>query len=41
MIIGEVKLNNRNHIKSLLFRSTEKNFALSDKYLLKKYRYLQ
>ncbi len=41
MIIGDVKLDNRNHIKSLVFRSNEKNFALSDKYLLKKYRYLQ
>lgn len=27
MIVGDVKLNKRNHIKSLLFRSTEKIFT--------------
>jgi len=27
MIAGHVKLNKRNHIKSLLFRSTEKIFT--------------
>lgn len=27
MIAGDVKLDNRNHIKSLLFRSTEKIFT--------------
>ncbi len=26
MIIGDVKLNNRNHIKSLVFRSNEEFF---------------
>lgn len=29
MIIGDVKLDNRNHIKSLLFRSTEKIYFLT------------
>ncbi|WP_077416057.1 hypothetical protein [Chryseobacterium sp. JV274] len=36
MIIGDVKLDNRNHIKSLLFRSNEKNYFLSNKSFIKK-----
>ncbi len=36
MIAGDVKLNKRNHIKSLLFRSNEKNIIFSFKYFIRK-----
>ena len=36
MIAGDVKLDNRNHIKSLLFRSNEKIYFISSKSFIKK-----
>ncbi len=36
MIVGDVKLINRNHIKSLLFRSNEKIYFISSKSFIKK-----